>query len=141
MRVSTIRALYPIWSVRFNNRTPASINWNKRSPPAVRIKVTVWSTALIRAALLAMTHCVCIAPNPTSEGTIVTYSVAKAGHISLQVVTEDGRPLKTLREEEAQAGTFTYEWDTYNLTPGTYLCVLSLDGNVLVKKLVKVEGR
>ena len=82
-----------------------------------------------------------IAPNPTSESTTITYTVAKLGHVALRVSTSDGRPLKTLREEEAQAGTFAYEWNMQSLAAGTYICTLSLDGAVVVQRVVKVEAK
>lgn len=80
-----------------------------------------------------------IAPNPFQDRTTLTYTVPAAGQLKLEVGTADGRPLKTLRQEEAQAGTFTYEWNTQGLAPGTYLVSLLLDGRVVVKKAVKVD--
>ena len=46
--------------------------------------------------------------------------------------------MSTLREEQAMAGSFTYEWNTQSLAPGTYFVALLVDGNVVVKKAVKV---
>lgn len=79
-----------------------------------------------------------IAPNPFTDRTTLTYTVPHPGQVRLDVATADGRPLKVLRQEEAQAGTFTYEWDTQGLSAGTYLCTLLLDGQVVVKRAVKV---
>jgi hypothetical protein len=50
----------------------------------------------------------------------------------------DGRALNTLREEQADAGQYSYEWNTAQLAPGTYFCALLVDGNVVVKRAVKV---
>jgi hypothetical protein len=64
--------------------------------------------------------------------------VPQAGKVSLQVSTSDGKPMGTLREEQAEAGAFTYEWNTSRLASGTYFCTLMVDGAVVVKRAVKV---
>jgi hypothetical protein len=61
--------------------------------------------------------------------------------VSLQVSDNAGRPISTLREEHAMAGAFTYEWDTQHLAAGTYFVALVVDGNVVVKRAVKVGER
>jgi hypothetical protein len=79
-----------------------------------------------------------IAPNPFTDRTTVSYTVPQAGRMRLEVGTQDGRRLEVLREEKAQVGEFTYEWNTQGLAPGTYLVTLLLDEQVIVKKAVKV---
>lgn len=79
-----------------------------------------------------------IHPNPFTDHTTLSYFVPQAGKVSLQVSTSDGKPLGTLREEQAEAGAFTYEWNTSKLASGTYFCTFMLDGAVVVKRAVKV---
>lgn len=79
-----------------------------------------------------------VQPNPFTDHTTLSYFVPQAGKVSLQVSTSDGKPLGTLREEQAEAGAYTYEWNTSRLASGTYFCTLMVDGNVVVKRAVKV---
>ncbi len=79
-----------------------------------------------------------VQPNPFTDHTTLQYYVPKSGKVSLQVSGSDGRTLGTLREEQADAGAYSYEWNTTQLAPGTYFCTLLVDGNVVVKRAVKV---
>ncbi|MBZ0205232.1 MAG: T9SS type A sorting domain-containing protein, partial [Flavobacteriales bacterium] len=79
-----------------------------------------------------------IHPNPFTDHTTLSYYVPQAGKVSLQVSTSDGKPLGNLREEQAEAGAFTYEWNTSKLASGTYFCTFMLDGNLVVKRAVRV---
>ncbi len=80
-----------------------------------------------------------IIPNPVADLTKLEYYVPKAGKVSLLVSTSDGKPLATLREEMAEAGAYTYSWNTTKLAAGTYFCTFMLDGAVVVKRAVKVK--
>lgn len=79
-----------------------------------------------------------IQPNPFMDHTTLGYYVPQAGKVSLQFSTSDGKPMGTLREEQAEAGAYTYEWNTSKLASGTYFCTYMLDGAVVVKRAVKV---
>ncbi|MBP8823761.1 MAG: tail fiber domain-containing protein, partial [Flavobacteriales bacterium] len=80
-----------------------------------------------------------IIPNPVAELTTLEYHVPTAGRVSLVVSSIDGKPLGTLREEQAEAGMYSYTWNTANLAAGTYLCTYMLNGAVVVQRAVKVR--
>ena len=80
-----------------------------------------------------------IIPNPVADLTTLEYYVPKAGQVSLQVSTNDGKPVEVLREEKAEAGAYNYAWNTTKLAAGTYFCTFMLDGAVVVKRAVKVK--
>lgn len=80
-----------------------------------------------------------IIPNPVADLTTLEYYVPKAGRVSLSVSTSDGKPMGTLREEQAEPGAYSYQWNTTKLAAGTYFCTFLLDGNVVVKRAVKVK--
>ncbi|MCL4283226.1 MAG: tail fiber domain-containing protein, partial [Flavobacteriales bacterium] len=79
-----------------------------------------------------------IIPNPVADITTLEYYVPQAGRVSLSVSTSDGKPLGTLREEQAEPGAYSYPWNTTKLAAGTYFCTYLLDGQVVVKRAVKV---
>jgi hypothetical protein len=79
-----------------------------------------------------------VRPDPFTDHTTLYYYVPKGGKVSLQVSGNDGRALTTLREEQVDAGQYSLEWNTTQLAPGTYFCALFVDGNVVVKRAVKV---
>ena len=80
-----------------------------------------------------------IIPNPVADLTTLEYYVPQAGKVSLSVSTSDGTPLGTLREELAEPGAYSYQWNTTKLAAGTYFCTYLLDGAVVVKRAVKVK--
>jgi len=80
-----------------------------------------------------------IIPNPVADLTTLEYYVPQAGKVSLSITTSDGKPMGTLREEQAEAGAYTYQWNTTKLAAGTYFCTYLLDGAVVVKRAVKVK--
>jgi hypothetical protein len=80
-----------------------------------------------------------VVPNPVADLTTLEYYVPQAGQVSLQVSTSDGKPLATLRQEQAEPGAYSYLWNTTKLAAGTYLCTYLLDGAVVVQRAVKVQ--
>ncbi len=79
-----------------------------------------------------------ITPNPFSEGTVIGYTLPKAGMVSLQVSDGSGKALFNLFEGQQTEGTQRYDWNTSFLAPGMYHVTLLVDGQPLVKKAVKV---
>lgn len=80
-----------------------------------------------------------IIPNPVADLTTLEYYVPHAGRVSLSVSTSDGKPMGTLREEQAEPGAYSYAWNTTKLAAGTYFCTFLLDDAVVVKRAVKVK--
>lgn len=74
-----------------------------------------------------------LAPTPSSFsiGTAYTAGYALDFHGD-QMTPPLGNVFKT------DAGSYSYEWNTAQLAPGTYFCALLVDGNVVVKRAVKV---
>ena len=79
-----------------------------------------------------------ITPNPFSEGTVIGYTLPKAGMVSLQVSDATGKSLFNLFEGQQTEGMQRYDWNTSFLAPGMYHVTLLVDGAPLVKKAVKV---
>jgi hypothetical protein len=82
-----------------------------------------------------------IDPNPFTTSTTIRYYIAQEGRARLEVSTEEGRPLEVLREERTMQGEHSYVWNTSGLAAGTYFIALVVEGNVVVKRAVKVGER
>src|SRR5690606_2775123 len=77
-------------------------------------------------------------PNPFRSQTTISYSLETGGKILLNVYDKNGKVLTTLEESEQQAGTYRYEWDASGLPAGLYHYALYVDGELLVKKAIKL---
>ncbi len=79
-----------------------------------------------------------IIPNPVADLTQLRYTVATPGRTRLEVSDSNGKRLEVLEEAVREVGTYTHEWTTTDLAPGTYHCTLYLNDSFVVKKAVKV---
>ena len=79
-----------------------------------------------------------ILPNPVADHTQLRYTVATPGRTRLEVSDASGKRLEVLEEAVREVGTYTHDWTTTDLAPGTYHCTLYLNDSFVVKKAVKV---
>jgi hypothetical protein len=82
-----------------------------------------------------------IVPNPVAANTQLRYTVGTAGRVSLEVSDGTGRVIEVLEESTRSTGEFTYDWNTQQLSAGTYYCTLFVNDEPLVKKAVKLNER
>ncbi|MCB9200901.1 MAG: tail fiber domain-containing protein [Flavobacteriales bacterium] len=80
-----------------------------------------------------------IVPNPFQERTTLSYLLDALVRVRLQVHTESGMHLATLRDQPQEPGSYSMTWDTQDLAPGLYYVTLFADGKPVVKKAVKVR--
>ena len=80
-----------------------------------------------------------IAPNPFQERTTLSYLLQAPARVRLQVHTESGMHLATLRDQPQEPGSYSMTWDTQDLAPGLYYVTLFADGKPVVKKAIKVR--
>ncbi len=78
-------------------------------------------------------------PNPFRSQTTISYSLETGGKVLLNVYDKNGKILTTLEESEQPAGTYRYEWDASGLPAGLYHYALYVDGELLVKKAIKLK--
>ena len=79
-----------------------------------------------------------ILPNPVADLSQLRYTVAAPGRTRLEVSDASGKRLEVLEEAVREVGTYTHDWTTTDLAPGTYHCTLFLNDSFVVKKAVKV---
>jgi len=80
-----------------------------------------------------------IQPNPFNERTTVFYKLDNGGRTQLMANSADGKELRVLHEATLEKGDYQYEWNTTALAPGMYYVTLLVDGQLVVKKAVKVD--
>jgi hypothetical protein len=71
-----------------------------------------------------------VAPNPANPGTTITYSVARPGPVSLQLMDLRGRVVRTLLDGWRASGSYRARWDGrddqgHALSSGRYLAVFT----------------
>ena len=74
-------------------------------------------------------------PNPFNNSTIINYQVNKGGFVSLKIYDLLGKEIKTLVNENLNAGNYSVNFSTENLSSGIYIYKLTLNGNSLFKKM------
>jgi hypothetical protein len=83
-------------------------------------------------------------PNPFRGNTVISYSLPRAGNVSVTVYDVTGRPVKTLLNNHANPGNFTTTWDgrADNGAPvsaGVYFYTLVTDNSKLTRKLTLLQ--
>jgi hypothetical protein len=75
-------------------------------------------------------------PNPVSSATDITYSIAEAGAVRLEVFDLAGRHVATLVDAQRPAGTHTATWDARGVANGVYMYQLQAAGTTETRRLV-----
>jgi hypothetical protein len=81
------------------------------------------------------------APNPFAAGTVIRWTLARAGRVELSVFDLVGRQVRTLADGPALAGPHTVEWNGLDdsgrhVVPGVYFYRLRADGRSEAKRVV-----
>ncbi len=77
--------------------------------------------------------------NPSSGVTDIIYRLPATTNVSLKIFDLNGRELKTLVNENQNAGRFKAQFNSQELTSGIYFCRLNAGGNIRTTKLVVVN--
>lgn len=78
-------------------------------------------------------------PNPFNPATTISYSIPKAGNVSLKIFNVLGQEVRSLVSEYQNAGTYRVTFDASSLTSGVYFYSLSADNFLQVKKMMLVK--
>lgn len=83
-------------------------------------------------------------PNPSSNGTTIHYSLTGPQHVRIQIHDQIGRLIRTLTDEQRQAGSHAVHWDGrdargHRLCGGTYYYRLEADGRVVPGKALSIR--
>jgi hypothetical protein len=78
-------------------------------------------------------------PNPFNPFTTITYDLARAVNVKLQVFDLTGRLVQKLVDENKPAGHYTIVWNTRNFGSGIYFIRLKAGDFTIVKKCIKLK--
>jgi hypothetical protein len=78
-------------------------------------------------------------PNPFNPTTTISFSLAKASEVKLQVFDIKGSLIKTILNERKAAGDYSLQFDANNLSSGTYLYKLETPTGVQTKKMTLIK--
>ena len=82
-----------------------------------------------------------VSPNPTGDGTLISYYLARPGRVTLAIFNSRGQRVITLDEAYMSAGSHFAEWDGTNelgrrVASGAYFCTLETELANHVRKVV-----
>ena len=78
-------------------------------------------------------------PNPFSKSTTIEYLLRSEKKIRLSIFDLSGREIKLLVDETQMAGIHRINFESINLTAGTYVCRLIADGLVKSKEMLIIK--
>ncbi|MGD8780358.1 MAG: T9SS type A sorting domain-containing protein [Ignavibacteria bacterium] len=78
-------------------------------------------------------------PNPFNPTTMIKFSIAEAGNVTLKVYNALGEEIKTLVNETLQPGVYERVFDAIELTSGVYIYKLTAGKFQKVKKMLLVK--
>ncbi len=78
-----------------------------------------------------------IAPNPTTDLTSVTMSLPEASKIQMQIVDVLGKDARNILTRDMTNGTHKFDIDLSGYAIGVYYLRISVDNDMIVKKIVK----
>ena len=78
-------------------------------------------------------------PNPLRSTTWLSYTLARAGPVSVRIVDVSGRQVALLANGVQEAGEHQVEWNARDHSPGLYFCAVSANGETRAGRLIVVH--
>ena len=78
-------------------------------------------------------------PNPFNPSTVINYTIAKAGNVTLKVYNLLGQEVATLVNGFQTANTYNVDFNASGLSSGVYIYELRSGSNVIAKKMVLMK--
>ncbi len=75
-------------------------------------------------------------PNPFSENTHIPFQVQKAGHVYIEVISEEGRTVDILENRQMNPGNHMITWDSSMHPAGLYFCRMQFRGMLQSGKML-----
>ncbi len=78
-------------------------------------------------------------PNPFRDQTTIKFETPLEGRVQLLIYDILGRKVKTLINEDFQAGFHEYDWTPNRLASGVYICIMRAGGKQFSKKMTYIK--
>jgi len=78
-------------------------------------------------------------PNPFNPTTTIPVDLAKPFHVKLNIYDVSGRLVKTLVDDQLSAGRHEFKFDGSDLSSGTYIYNMIVNGNSLTKRMLLIK--
>lgn len=78
-------------------------------------------------------------PNPFNPSTSITYVIPSEGFVNLSVFNLLGQKVTELVNEVKESGNHTIVFDAGNLSSGTYIYTLRVNGNTITRKMTLIK--
>ncbi len=78
-------------------------------------------------------------PNPFNPSTTIPFSVGATKHVTLKVYDALGQLVATLINERLAPSNYSYQFDGSNLSTGTYIYRLNVDGQLVSKRMLLIK--
>lgn len=78
-------------------------------------------------------------PNPFNPSTNIEFSIAKAGHVKLEVFNVLGQNVATLVDQKMAPGSYRYTWNAINQPTGLYFYTWQVDDLKVTRKMMLVK--
>jgi hypothetical protein len=75
-------------------------------------------------------------PNPAREFVNIAYTLPTNGMVTLEIFTLNGNLLKTSNQGMQSAGDYNYHWQSTGIKPGTYLCIIKQNHEIVSEKVI-----
>jgi hypothetical protein len=78
-------------------------------------------------------------PNPFNPSTVISYSIPKAGYVSLKIFNVLGQEVATLVDGFQTAHNYSVQFDASELASGVYIYSIKFDNQSLTRKMVLMK--
>lgn len=78
-------------------------------------------------------------PNPFNPSTMINYSIKDEGFVKLIIYDVLGREIAVLVNEKKETGSYSVEFNAFQLPSGVYIYTLQVNGYTASKKLLLLK--
>jgi len=78
-------------------------------------------------------------PNPFNPATTIRYNLNEPGYATIKIFNTLGDQIQTLINDYKESGSYEIEWNAINVASGIYFIQLSVNGNVITKKMMLLK--
>jgi sialate O-acetylesterase len=78
-------------------------------------------------------------PNPVRTSAVINYTLPKQGNVKLEILSADGKIIRTLINEKKPSGLNSVNFDASQLTEGIYFAKIEFESKIETQKIVLIK--